>query len=93
MKVKNPAQKAIDAATLTIDRLYEWKARWASEKEYENFAEYRTAIVGLFERCGFADIKSDKRFRITAKFVESGHTIDLRINAANWKMSITQPTN
>lgn len=50
------------------DNLYYFKARWADEKEYEDFEDYKKAIINLAKLSGLTPYKITKSFNIYFKF-------------------------
>jgi len=47
-----------------LDRLHYFKCRWEDEKEYEDFEDYKNAIVKLFTNYDVKQLKIKKSFEI-----------------------------
>ena len=57
--------------------LFSLKDRWADEKEYEDFEEYKDVIYKIFLSFGFIDTVLFKSFRITTNY--QGQEITVKI--------------
>jgi len=51
-----------------IDSLYSLKWRWADEKDYEDFEDYKKVIINLAKKSGLTPHKISKNFKISFKF-------------------------
>jgi len=54
-----------------IDTLYSLKWRWADEKDYEDFEDYKKVIINLAKKSGLIPYKISKSFKISFKFNEN----------------------
>ena len=65
-----------------IDSLYSLKWRWADEKDYEDFEDYKNVIINLAKKSGLIPYKISKSFKISFKFNENTFVnIYLKTNA------------
>ena len=65
-----------------IDSLYSLKWRWADEKDYEDFEDYKNVIINLAKKAGLTPYKISKSFKICFKFNENTFVnIYLKANA------------
>lgn len=73
-----------------VNRLGYFRDRWEDEKDYEDFEDYRAAIINLFKENGFSDIKVNKRFTITCTD-ETGIEVEVRVQKTSVKLIQTNP--
>lgn len=56
-----------------LDNIYYLKFRWADEKDYEDFDDYRNVFKKHLEKSIYKFVSLDKRFKLTVKNTETGH--------------------
>lgn len=73
-----------------IKRLYYFRDRWEDEKEYEDFASYRKAVVELFADAGFSTVTVSKRFAVRCSD-DDGIRYDIRVNLRGLTAAVESP--
>jgi len=71
--------KTFLASTSNIERIYYVRSRWEDEKEHEDFEEYRSAIIAMFEDAGFSGVTMSKSFVVRCSDDSRNH-FELRVN-------------
>ena len=79
--------KEINEQKEVIKSLYYAKARWAYEREYEDFEEYIKYAKEAFKKTNFEVISMNKQFKITLKH-KVGTYCELKLGAKSYSFGV-----
>lgn len=85
-KRKVAAKKLLDFVAKENPVITNLKHRWADEREYEDFEDYRKIIVKTLEEAGYTVKSVSQGFKIVA--VTEGITIELKVGITKISVSI-----